>query len=354
MRRFKDVHGERIHPALILRRANAPRRLESGQAAISFRYILVACTVPMAWSKNLIYANYRNRPSFSNYFRVYPWMIDRNFDHAIANTPTTLAIHEASAINGQSSPELSPINLRRSDFDDTLLHALLERWSARYVTANPTWENTALFRSLNIANQAFQIPSSVDTTIYDFGRIISMWVSSFETLIHPGATGRATLKEVYALFERVAWLDPRCGHRRYKTRLGTNSARRNIACWIYNQIYVCRNNFLHGNPVKDSDLKTRRSGRSLIMLAPPLYRLGLTSFLDLSMKGDPPPMDDADAFAEFLTRSMRFEEPQRDAERAIRKALISVGGQERQRQERLDQARARSRQIRADLNASGM
>jgi len=353
LQRFTDVHKNRIHPALILRREDAPKRLESLDAAVSFRDILVASIVPSASSRNLIYANLRNRASLSTFFWVYPWMIDRNFEYAIAQTPTTMSLHDASAINGQSSPELIPINVSRQDFDETLLQSLLERWTARYINTMPTWENIALFRSLNIANQACQIPGDADATIFDFGRIISLWVSAFETLVHPGENGRATLNEVYALLERVPWLDKRCGHRRFMTRAHKKQTRRNIACWIYNHIYDCRNDFLHGNPVNNSNLIIRRSGRPLINFAPPLYRLGLTSFLELSINKLPPPMTDTEAFATFCSESLIFEEPQRDAENAIRWALTSVEEQERWKQDRIAESRERTRQIKDSLNAPG-
>ena len=348
---FKDVHGNRINPALILRRERISERLRTLEAAVSFRDILVASSVPNAWSKNLVYANNRNQPSLSAYFWVYPWMIDRNFEHMIVSTPTTLSVHEASAIHGQSSPEHSPVHVRRQNFDEPLLSALLERWASRYRRANPTWADIALFRSLNIANQACQIPSSADATIFDFGRIISLWVSAFETLVHPGENSRATLNEVYALLERVPWLDKRLGHRRFQTRYRQTRTRRNLACWLYNRIYDCRNDFLHGNPVSHSKLIIRRSNRPLIYFAPPLYRLGLTVFLKLSDKATPPPMTDTDAFAKFFSDSLTFEQPQQDAERAIRRALISVEKEERQRQERVDAAKRRSQQIKDSLNA---
>ena len=352
MRQFRDIHGRRIQPALILRRANAPKRLMISDAVVSFRDILVISSVPYARSKNLIYNNHRNQPALSNYFWVFPWMMDRHFKHVISVTPITHSLHEASAVHGQSSPELIPIQIRRRDFDEPLMNALLDRWTSRYVAATPTWQNIALFRSLNIANQACQIPSGPDATIFDFGRIISLWASAFETLVHPGANGNVTQKEVYELFERVPWLDTRCNHRLYKTRFANKYAKRNIACWIYGQIYNCRNRFLHGNPVTFSTLKIQRSSRPIVNFAPPLYRLGLTSFLDLSLNEAPPAAADAELFAAFIARSMEFEGPQKDAESAIRRALITVREQERLHEARVENARNRSRQIQARLNSA--
>ncbi len=348
--KFTDVHGRRIYPALILQHTDAPTEIKTIDAVASFRDLLVASTVTKAWSYNLFFNNNRGRPDISTYFWVYPWMIDRNFENAIAHTPTTISLHDASAINAQSSPELIPINVSREDFDEPLLQALLYRWSERYLNPNPTWKNIALFRSLNIANQACQYPSNTDATIFDYGRIISLWVSAFETLVHPGANGKATLGKVYELLESVPWLDKQCGYRRFSTRLNRAKARRNIACWIYNQVYDCRNAFLHGNPLDVSNFILPRSGRPLINVAPSLYRLGLTSFLNLSSIVTPPPISNPEEYGKYLSELFSFNQPQEYAERAVLLALVSTEEQERRTQEGIARSRIRTAGIRDGLD----
>ncbi len=218
--RFTHTFKNRIKPSLILRRADAPERLLTGEAVASFRDLLIAWIVPYAQARNIIYDNARDRIGYSSFFWVYPWMIDRNYRYIVAITPTMVAVHEAQAFKGQSSPDLSPTTVIRRDFDEPLLQELLRRWNARYNVDEPSWENVALFRSLNMANQASLFPGGVDATIHDFGRIAGLWVSSFEILVHPGGSGQANLTKVLELLERVPWIDKRCGHRRYKVRIG--------------------------------------------------------------------------------------------------------------------------------------
>lgn len=327
-----------------MRRQNAPERLCSGEAAASFRDILVSSIVTKAWSRNLIYENRRGRVSTSMYFWIHPWMIDRNYEHAIASTPTTLALHEVSAISAQASPELTPLRIRNVDFDAPLMEVLFARHHDRYMTSRPTWENVALFRSLNFANSASRFPFSADSTIYDFGRQIGLWVSAFETLVHPGESGQANLGRVFDLLESAPWLDKRCAHKRYKTGHGRLEGRRNLSCSLYYQLHQRRNDFLHGNPVTMSSLRENRSKRLLIDFAAPLYRLGLSSLLNLEFQGEHPPQEDVDEFANFMTTKWSFEKPQRDAERAIRKTLITEEEAEEQRQAMLDQQRQRRRE----------
>lgn len=341
MIRFTDTFRNRINPTLIIRRADAPERLQTSEVAAGFRDLLVASTVPHALSRNIIYDNVRDRVGYSSFFWIYPWMIDRNYEHIIAHTPAILALHEAQAFKGQSSPDLSPIRINRRDFDEPLLQELLKRWMARYNLDDPAWENIALFRSLNMANQACLVPAGPDTTIHDFGRISGLWVASFEILVHPGGNGRANLEKVFDLLERVPWIAKNCGHRRFETGTKRKRVRRNLACWIYKKLDACRNDFLHGNPVENSNLMIPQSGRSLISIAPSLYRLGLTSFLDLSWKEEPPPAADADAFAQYFIEESNFKAPQHDAERALLLARVSPENERRRRQEALLQRRRR-------------
>ena len=127
MARFTDTFKNRINPTLILRLDDAPERLQAGEAAVSFRDLLVAAMVPYALSRNIIHDNAIDRAAYSNYFSVHPWMVDRNFERIIASTPTMLAVHEARFFRGQSSPDLSPTRVNRRDFDAPLLQELLQR-----------------------------------------------------------------------------------------------------------------------------------------------------------------------------------------------------------------------------------
>lgn len=333
MNRFKDTFRKRIEPALILRREDVPERLLSGEAAISFRDLLVASMVPYAQSRNLMYDNARNRVSYSTFFWVYPWMIDRNYEHIIANTPAILAIHTAEKFGGQSSPDLTPVQVRRSDFDEPLLQELLVRLRSRFTDRTSSWQHRALFRSLNMANQASLFPGGADATIYDFGRIIGLWISAFEVLVHPGGSGQANARKVFRLLEDVPWLDRKCGFRRYQTGGQNNRVRRNLACWVYERMYQCRNDFLHGNPVAVVNLVVPQSRRPLVAIAPTLYRLGLTSFLDLSWSDEEPRGPDADAIADWYNRWHDFTSPQRVMEEALQLSRVSVDEHRRRREE---------------------
>ena len=73
--RFQDAHGQPFEPPLIICRADAPNHLRRLEVAASFRDLLVASTVPLARSLDIIFDNSLDRLRYSSYFWVYPWML---------------------------------------------------------------------------------------------------------------------------------------------------------------------------------------------------------------------------------------------------------------------------------------
>ena len=336
MSRFQDAHGNRISPTLIIRRTDAPEPFRALDVASSFRDLLVASTVPLARSQTIMDGRNLYRVNYSSFFWVYPWMLDQRYEKIIAHTPATLALHDVGQFRGHSSPELSRTTLRRRDFDEPLLQELLRRWRARYETAKPKWLDVALFRSLNMAHRACLLPAGADFVIHDDGRIAGLWTAAFEILVHPGGDGQANLNKVFDLLQKIPWIDKTCAYRRFPIRRGRRREKRNLACWLYNHIYTCRNDFLHGNPVAPKNLLLPLSGRRLTSHAATLYRLALSSFLDLAWKEPLPEGEDAKAFAASIIRALKFQEPQSKCEQALKLCRVSADEQRHNRSNRMN------------------
>ena len=114
-------------------------------------------------------------------------------------------------------------------------------------------EDRALFRSLNVAAGG-EVAGGIDVTLYDLGRLIALWVSACEILARQSA-GHAGVKEVYDLLHQVCFVDQGMKLRKYKAFVSrrngiTRTERRNLACWVYGQLYHARCDFLPGNPVR--------------------------------------------------------------------------------------------------------
>lgn len=326
--KFTDAFGVQIRPSVILLREDAPDRFRTIDAIASFRDLVSVAALARSHSLDLVYGakGRTGRVRYSNYFSLYPWMLDKNYDNIIAHTPALWALHHVEEFVGQSSPEVPEVTISTSDLDEPLLQELASRWCNRYAARQPTWSDQALFRSLNTANHAARLPAGIDTTFYDVGRQIALWVSAFEILAHPG-TGQSGVLRVYELLENVCWLDKDIKQRRFKTNNGRlkSPPRRNLACWIYSQIYDVRNAFLHGNPVSQRHLMLGSSGHHLFSLVLPLYRMALSGFLGLKWAKPIPPVENPEAFGAYVSDRWDFNSYQDMVERALQRARQPTG-----------------------------
>jgi hypothetical protein len=319
LNRFSDNFGEKFEPAVLLVRAPAPAALTAIAALASFRDLIAIATI--TYSRALELRHRRGlRVMFGEAFAIYPWMLDRHYEEVIGSTPAILGTHEVSKFRGQSSPAIFRTTLCESDVDQPLLSKLLERWTRYYEMAGTAWEDVALMRSLNMAYHASLLPAGTETTIYDVGRIAALWVSAFEILAHPGGNGIANRDKVFALIESTPWEIRESGALVYDTG-GKSKVKRTLASWLYQTLYECRHDFLHGNPVDPIKYTLTISGRTVFDFAAPLYRLALTAFLPLAFDQPMPGTEDPAAFAHYIAGQKEFSEPQKCAEKALFTAM---------------------------------
>lgn len=315
LNRFSDNFGEKFEPAVLLLDADAPPSFRDVAALGSFRDIVALSAVTHGRALELRYPR-GHRVLFGEAFAIYPWMLDRHYKDVIGSTPAILGTHLVSSFRGQSSPTLFRTPLAASDIDQPLLAVLLARWRRRYEAHEPVWEDVALMRSLNMAYQASLLPAGTDTTFYDVGRIVSLWVSAFEILVHPGGSGQANREKVFELIERTPWAIPASGQLAHDTG-GKTKVKRTLASWLIQTLYDCRNNFLHGNPVDRSTLLLATPQRTIFEYAAPLYRIALTSFLPLTYDAPIPSEENPKALGEYIADRMTFMYPQETAEEGL-------------------------------------
>lgn len=315
--RFTDTFGQCLSPTVLIVRADAPDSTFQVESITSFRDSISLATISFNRAKRLLYPR-RDRITFSDAFWLYPWMLDRRGQALVGRTPAMLGYHSVDAFHGQSSPGVPIHKLAKHEIDLPILGTVFERWRAHYTTVKREWRDVALFRSLNMANQASLMPAEVEINLYDVGRSIALWVSAFEILAHPGES-KTGPDIVYDLLAQIDWLRPHCREKRYKayTRGNRPTIRRNLACWLYGELYRRRNDFLHGNPVKVKDLMLKRSGRNLFQYTGPLYRMALASFLRLDFSQPVPSMDDPEAFGNHVANKMEFEKYQLSVEESL-------------------------------------
>ena len=316
--RFTNAFGVPLKPVIQIVRNDVLSKLSYVEPLASFRDLVALSVVPYARSLSVVYGN-PHHISYSNSFWLYPWMLAKDNKNIVASTPALMGFHLVKEFHGQSSPELSAMTLK--DLDEPLFEALLVRWKHHYLGKRQRWHDRALFRSLNMAAQAPQLPGGVDTTLYDLGRIAALWVSAFEILTHP-RKGKAGLGSVYACMNAISHIDGKVKQRRYSAYINHKKPwpRRTLACYLYGKLYRARCNFLHGEPIGTRPLNPAGSQVSLFWLAPCLYRLALTAFLGVSHKGTIPKGHNPKKLGEYIASQLRFERYQETIERALLRA----------------------------------
>lgn len=321
LRRFTDAFGVERRPTVLLVRSDASPHITTADALVSFRDVLSVSVVPRSRARSI-----RNDNSlgiyYSKAFEFYPWVLGKDYKDLIAVTPSMIAIHSVKKFRGQVAPEISGAKFSSTDLDQTLFDELTKRWRKSYRSRKPEWENVALMRSLSMAHQASQLPAPIATTVLDYGRLAALWVSAFEHLVNPGPSGGgyANQRKVYKLLEKAPWKMTENRTRNLKCWISKEKktfVRRPLPSWLYHQLNDARNDFLHGNPIQKRPLHIPGSELNLLNFAAPLYRMALTSFLDLQWKGEFPLKADAKAFARAVGERQEFDFHQHDFEVAL-------------------------------------
>ncbi len=318
LRSFTNAFGVERLPTVLLVKPDASHRYRTADAVASFRDVLSMSIVPRSRARTIQYGGSRG-VNFSKAFDFYPWVIDKNYKYLIAVTPAMVALHDVKRFGGQAAPEISDMKMLATDLDQPLFDELVKRWRRSYGSRKPAWEDVALMRSLNMAHQASQLPALVDATLLDYGRLVALWVSAFEILVHPGPGGKANQWKVYKLLEKMPWQMKENRRRTLKCHLSKRGSfvKRPLPSWLYQRLNDARNTFLHGNPINKRQLLLPKTKSNIVDFAAPLYRMALTSFLDLRWKGELPAVDDAKAFARACDERLNFDLHQREIEVAI-------------------------------------
>ena len=312
--RFSDNFGEKFQPAVLLLRAGAAPNFREVAALASFRDLIAISVI--AYNRALCISHSLNlRPVFGEIFAIYPWMLDEPYEGLIGKTPALMGNHDVEKLYGQSSPSIIRLPVAAADIDEPLLRALMSRWQQHYENTEAERCDRQLFRSLNMAYNASLLPAGTDTTFYDVGRLISLWVSAFEILVHPGGNGQANRDRVFDLLESTSWQLAKAAKQIHDTG-GRVQVKRSLASWLYQALYDLRNDFLHGNPVDREGLLLESSNHSIFEYAAPLYRLALTAFLPLREPAVPSGSDD-EMLRKWIAEGMDFNDPQCIAEKAI-------------------------------------
>ena len=297
--RFTNPFGERIRPTILMVKSSELRNYGRGAAMASIRDILSICIVPRARAHRIL-NKVGSCVFYSKSFEFYPWMVSRDNKQLVAGTPGLIGGRDVAEFAGQTAPEVDTGNISPSDLDQPLFCALLKRWEETYGRQDPSWDDSKLMRALNMAFHASQPPADQGASVFDYGRILALWVSALEILVHTG--NHADKAKVLEHLDQVDWIKQNTQQK---------------ASELCRALYDRRNDFLHGNPIDAEAAETSMAHNSLPGAAGCLFRMAAANFLGLKCKAARSLVEDADNPGKEIAAGMAYRDYQNDFEGAI-------------------------------------
>jgi hypothetical protein len=277
---FRDQFGRKHSPSVLILNRSCSKRFFYIDAITSFRDILAISIVSLNRSRLLKYGH-STAPLYSLSFNIYPWHPNKDYKFLLAINPGVMALDEIGEFQGQTFPELPPLDLTNTDIDWPLFEKLTNHWKARYSAKKPEPSDLQLMRSLHLAYYACQLPSPNPAIALDAGRILAFWVSAFETLVHP-RTSDVKKSHVQQALDKFPWK-----HRRLNRKSFTHTTKKGykikltLPSLVYEKMHNDRSEFLHGEPLSKDWIKIKGSKRPVLDFSASLYRMLLTSILDM-------------------------------------------------------------------------
>lgn len=273
---FRDQFDRQVQPSALLIRDGAPQSVDL-YAALSFRNAIAISSVIDAWSHK-ISGGKGGFPLWTDYFDFYRFTATRDGNAMIARSLATVSLDSPDYFHGQSHPHLASGNAISIGIDHEVLDFLLWHWRQGFNRKSMPRQTRVVLRSLEIAFQAARMPSvgSQGITIHDMGVSIGLWVSAFEILTHP-KKGNANLGTVVKCLGKIKMRNPKVNAKRYKLKYDGKWYRVSFIERLYKSLYDSRNDFMHGNKVKESSTYPFKKPKlpHLPACAALLYRIAL-------------------------------------------------------------------------------
>jgi hypothetical protein len=242
--------------------------------------IAIACVVLDVRVRTVTYR--RNvGPFYADSFEIYPWMIVPNGERLVAQNSAVMAVHELGKFCGTASAAVPVQEVSEERTHPRFFKQLHAIWKAQFIDGQDDWRSRAILRSLKMATSALRLssPTGATESFYDYGRILSLWVSAFEILVHPGTTGIATRQRVLDLLSDIPWQSEMMRERTHQADIGGGKILEfQLANALYVKMHGLRNDFLHGNPVEPEKFRLD-NGTWILSYPAAIFRMALSIML---------------------------------------------------------------------------
>lgn len=281
---FIDNYNRKIEPSVLLVNSKAPESIWNNEALVTFRNIVALSVMLKGWA-DVRPKGSPSSPLFSNSFDFYPITLGKN-GGLIYATPAVNDYHsEDSPLVGMPNNYVPQNSYIMPVFDETIYNLLIKVWHQRFIKPGcNNFNSRKIFRSIETAYHALSVPIKNQTTLFDIGVNISLWVSAFEILAHP-KNEDVYQTTVLDLIGEHRWSIKELNYNRYRAKISKKkSISVNIAQKLYKELYEARNKFLHGEEVSNTSLFPfkNKNLQQVWTFAPVVYRTALITFLKKS------------------------------------------------------------------------
>lgn len=280
MRGVRTMRGEVVRPAVLIYRESGALPHKLMESAVGFRNAL-AMSVVLRGRAEFLAGRSHDVVTWSDTFDLHPATLNDDGGLIVRTHALTQLAGEAATPRFVSvtAPHL-PVHSGPLRYDH-VLHLLLAReWSKRFqLPVRRDRVGRAIFRSLEVAMHAASVPIKNGGSNYDVGVQLVLWVSAIEVLVR-GFEKNAGVDTVLPYLARAHWGDAKLTRARYTPTEGKKSMRVALTPIQYAaaMLYLARNDFLHGNPIRLGRLRLSRrtDARFLPAVAAVVYRTALS------------------------------------------------------------------------------
>src|SRR5258708_31116384 len=97
---FKTEFGRSLAPSFVLAHEDAPPVFRGVEALAAFRDSVSMSVIPLSWAKSLRFGHGGMGIHYSNWFSIYPWMLDKNYEYLLSMTMATSGMDEVGRLRG--------------------------------------------------------------------------------------------------------------------------------------------------------------------------------------------------------------------------------------------------------------
>jgi len=269
---FLDDFNKSINPSVMIYKEGFPENVVSIDSMVSYRNIIAISTILPNWSIDYSEVSPR-RPLFSNNFDFYPITLTTD-GSLITSNPALESFYSKNApFIATPSREVPRVEIGFSD--PIIFEPLIQLWKTKYETGqDEDFITRKIFRSLEMAFYALSIPTKNESSVYDFGLIISLWISAIEILVNP-VDNYVNKFIVLDMLSNHGFKDSDLNKGFSEMVRNKKQVEINFIQKLYLEVYNYRSKFIHGDVIDPKIIKFFKGFQklSLLNIGPNLYRL---------------------------------------------------------------------------------